>query len=486
MKKQSFLRTIALILLLTMLLSSIGFAAESKEKTPEELYKQYEVLKQLYFDTNHEPSTSEELLDGFMKNLLEKYPEKYSELMDLFLSSTDQYGGYFTEQEYKNAYGFSGRYAGIGVQVGMKDEFVVIEEIYDGPAKNVGLKVGDKIVSVDGVDTTWADISEIGDLVRGEEGTTLKMTVIRPGVLNPIEVELIRQRIKLSAIEWEYLGEDKENPEDIGYIKITGFDDYYTYVDFYYAMNRFYNSKTEKLIIDVRDNRGGELDALVNILNVLCPDGDKLFFTVKYNNDQTQKIYGNNFHIPYKQLIVLANENSYSAAEVFAGTIKDLGLGKVLGKKTHGKGVGQTHSTVFGSDTAVISTMDIILPKTGSYNGIGVSPDIEVTNAKVKADLPYLPPMKYVSDVSVGFGGDVVLGVETYLNVLGYLTNEPNIYFDKRSEGALKRFQKDMGITADGVINKTTIENLYKAMAAVREMAVTKDTQLQKALELLK
>jgi carboxyl-terminal processing protease len=220
------------------------------------------------------------------------------------------------------------------------------------------------------------------------------------------------------------------------------------------------------------------------MLNLIVPGKDVLLGTLK-ESDAEQKIYSTGDGVSLPNLVVLANEHSYSAAEVFTGTLKDLDLATVIGTHTGGKAKGQQHIPLEDGSVAVITSLNVFLPVTGSYQDTGILPDIEITNKTVLPELPELLP----TDASKTFYGwelDAgVMAVEQRLKLLGYFDGVPDIRYDPRAQKAVTAFQADSSLPATGTIDAATVLALESAVDAYAGTEVLSDTQLEEALRYL-
>ncbi len=213
---------------------------------------------------------------------------------------------------------------------------------------------------------TGKDLDSIVALIKGEEGTTVNVTILRG---EEIEFALERRQIEVPSIYSEML----EN--NIGYISIVGFDTV-TADQFETAVSDLQSQGMSSLIIDVRDNPGGTLDSVTEILDQILPEGmtvyteDKQGEREEFYSDEATKI-----ELP---IVVLINENSASASEIFAGAIKDFGAGTLVGKTTYGKGVMQIVRQFTDGSAVKITNAYFYTPNGTVINGVGVSPDVEV------------------------------------------------------------------------------------------------------------
>ena len=206
---------------------------------------------------------------------------------------------------------------------------ITVEEIYeDTPAETAGMETGDVLTAVDEKDVTGMDLSDVVDLVKGEEGSKVKITVQRGG--DSIEMEMTRKIVKTQTVEI------KMKDEDVGYLKISEFDEV-TLEQFREGMEELEHQGMKGLVVDLRDNPGGNLDTVCEILDLILPEGI-IVYTEDKEGKRVETKTSDEEHQFTKPMAVLVNGNSASASEVFTGAVQDYGLGTVIGTQTFGKG----------------------------------------------------------------------------------------------------------------------------------------------------
>lgn len=231
----------------------------------------------------------------------------------------------------------TGKYGGVGITVGLKDSMIVITDILEGySAQKEGLRRGDKIIEIDGNSMLGKKVSDVRTYTRGEPGSTMRMKVLRGD--KEIDFTLTRQEIQLKNVGYKGVLEN-----GIGYIKLDRFSRYAEneVVD---AINEIKSKGEVKgIILDLRDNPGGLLDAAIGILNKFVDKGNLLLTTKGRKQDSERKYFSNETPLIGKEvpLVLLINENSASASEIVAGAIQDLDRGVLVGTKSFGKGLVQ-------------------------------------------------------------------------------------------------------------------------------------------------
>ena len=281
---------------------------------------------------------------------------------------------YYIDSEYgfENFTGHAtGNYSGIGISISLEqDGSIKIGYVSpETPAQKAGMLEGDIIVSVDGKSVKGLDTSGVASLVKGKKGESVRITVSRNGEEKTFDV--VRDNISASSVTSKKFG-------DIGYVHMSSFDD-----DADIEMRNQIDAMGEikGLVVDLRDNPGGLLSTAVNTLDMFINEGK--FIVVKYKDGKVEEAISASGKQIYKMpLVVLTNENSASASELFTAAIKENNRGISVGKTTYGKGSVQ-RSYPLGNDTGVNLTIGrFFSPKGNEINGIGVSPDVEASNAE--------------------------------------------------------------------------------------------------------
>jgi carboxyl-terminal processing protease len=297
------------------------------------------------------------------------YNSIYSGVME---SLEDPYSVYYTPEEYEDMQvSTSGTYYGIGAGVSqdLTTMEVTISKVYRGtPSEEAGLKNGDQILSVEGIDATSVEVSELVQHIRGEEGTTVHMVIYRASTNETLEFDVERRHVELPSIEGEML------EDGIGYIQITEFQKK-TDEQFAEMVKQLQTQGAKGLIIDVRANPGGLLTTVVNLLDQVLPEGFLVYVEDKYGNRDEYTSDAACLDMP---IVVLTDEHSASASEIFAGAMKDYEYATLVGKTTYGKGIVQNLIPLSDGDAIKITVAKYFTPKGNDIHEIGVAPDVEV------------------------------------------------------------------------------------------------------------
>ena len=283
----------------------------------------------------------------------------------------DPYSQYLTAEEMaKLSETTTGKFQGIGVIISPDEDgtVTVISPIKGSPADRAGVESGDKILKINGKDFSAEKINEASKEMRGEKGTTVKILLLKKKNLKTEEVEIKREEIKIDSIIKDKIG-------DLGYIGITMFDEE-TGKDFVKALNELTSEGVKGIILDMRGNPGGVVDAAVEIGDAILPKTS--FVTLKDNKGEVVQDYKLDDKYNDIKMVVLVNEGSASASEILAGAIRDLDRAKIIGKTTYGKGVVQNVMSLPGGDGLKLTTSEYFTPSGKSINKKGIVPDIEV------------------------------------------------------------------------------------------------------------
>lgn len=350
-----------LVLIPVMICLAIGmkFILGKKVNLPPETVSKINLVLEVLENEYLFEYTDEDIENGIMKGLMQGIGDVYSE--------------YYTVKEFNDMVASTkGNFCGIGVMIRQNAEtrlVDVVDVLEGGSAIEAGIKTGDTIVAVDGKripDDVTAEVAM--DMVRGEAGTNVKLTVIRDG--ESLDFEMTRKVMPVISVKYEM------KDDDIGYIYLEQFTDA-SARQFKEAMDALVKEGMKGLIIDVRNNPGGTLTSVLAISDYLMPEGLIMYEEDKNGNRQEYNSTDADAHLNVP-CVILANENSASASEVFAGAMKDHKLATIVGKTTYGKGIVQT-LRMLSDGTGMKFTHKHYFTPNGNYiHGTGIKPDIEV------------------------------------------------------------------------------------------------------------
>ncbi len=283
----------------------------------------------------------------------------------------DPYTEYYDKEEAQALLeNTNGEFSGIGATLTQAsgDTGVTIVNVYkDSPADKAGLKAGDILYQVDDHEVAGEDLETVVSWVKGETGTEVTLKVRRDG--EELTVTAVRDTIEVQTVEYEM----KE--DNIGYLSVSEFDKV-TYDQFSEALDSLEEQGMEGLVIDLRNNPGGNLDTVTDMLRLLLPKGT--IVSIKDKDGNTEELTCDGEHEFTKPLAVLVNQYSASASEIFSGAVQDYGTGQIVGVTTYGKGVVQQLTDLGDGTYLKLTIAEYYTPSGRSINGIGVEPDVEV------------------------------------------------------------------------------------------------------------
>ncbi len=366
--KKNIYRIIMLIIItvfVTMLFTIVGFTNYLKkdgnikyiissveaDNLETEILKIRAVIDEYYLKDIDE----QKLIDGAIKGYVEALGDKYTEYL---------VGEEWNEMKTNTL----GHYVGIGIYITSDTEnnqIVVIAPMDGSPSQEAGIMAGDIILKIDDVEYTGEQIDTAAEVMKGEEGTTVKLEIKRGEEILTVEVE--RKEIRMNKVTSKIL------EENVGYIRIPSFDEG-TADEFKENVKNLMNSGATKFIIDVRDNTGGIVSEALEIAEYIMPKDKTLMITIN-KNEKREETKSKGKNILDGDLVVLINGNSASSTEILAAAIKDNNRGKLIGTKTYGKGVMQQILQLPEGNALKITTEEFVTPNGNKIDGIGIEPD---------------------------------------------------------------------------------------------------------------
>ena len=367
-KSNRIYKTIMLVLLtaiITFIITSISM---------------YNVLGKKTIKTLTNSSSIESTFNNFKKFIEKKYigtidEEKMLEsaIKGYVEGLDDEYSEYITKEEMKEYMEeTNGKYVGIGVYISnntQTNQIVVLMPMKGSPAEEAGMKSGDIITKIDGVEYKGEDLSKASNALKQEEGTKVKVEILRDN--QTIELEIERKTIKINHVESGVIN------NSIGYIQISTFDDG-CYDEFKQKIDELKTKNIKSLIIDLRNNGGGIVEEAINIADLFTTKNSTLLITTGKNTEEeiTKAKKDKEIDMP---IVILVNENTASASEILTAAIKEnCDKVTIVGKTTFGKGVIQTIFTLTDGSGLKLTTNEYYTPKRNKINKIGIKPDVEV------------------------------------------------------------------------------------------------------------
>ena len=283
-------------------------------------------------------------------------------------------------------------YVGIGITIQQAEDgsgFLIVMVNQNGPAQEAGIQVNDLLIAVEDQDVREMTADQVRELIRGEAGTKVSLTVMRQGEHQTLGVE--RRRIESAVATGQML------TDGIGLVKISNFDERCA-SESIAAVQKLQQEGAKKIIFDVRNNPGGYAEELVKLLDYLLPEGD-LFRSVSY--DGTEKVDTSDADCLDMPMAVLINGSSYSAAEFFAAALQEYQAATIVGEPTVGKGVYQTTISLGDGSAVALSTGKYFTPKGNSLMDVGVIPDVRVDVDEETAEKIYYGTLGYADDLQI-------------------------------------------------------------------------------------
>lgn len=343
------------------LIVGFGWLFASNYKHFGNLIKVIVLVKTQYLDK----ANYDAMVDGAIKGVVESLNDPYSAYLDPVTYKQLQ------EQ-------IRGSFGGLGILVGMKEEYLTVARTYSGtPAYQNGLQPGDVIYKIDGREVQGIDLETAVQLMRGPVGTQVTLTIIRPNTRDPFDVPLTRQEIRVPTVEGKML------KNGIAYILISQFSEK-TPEELGEVVDKLKKEGMRGIVLDLRNNPGGELKSAVRVASNFVPAGPVVFIEYKGGRLEEHQANGNSLNLP---LAVLVNGGSASAAEIVAGAVKDTGTGLLVGQKTFGKGVVQMVFELGNGAGLKLTTARYLTPDKNDINKKGIEPDVAVEYTDGGADL---------------------------------------------------------------------------------------------------
>lgn len=447
-------------------------------------------------DRYYKDLSKDELIEGALRGIFDTMDD-YTVFYNV-----DEANSFFSTME--------GNYQGVGVEIMETSEGALVTRVFsNSPAEGAGILPDDIIVKVDGHDVKGFSTSDIANLIRGEKGSFVKIGIIRGSSSDIIYFNVERNVVNLSPVDWAIY-------DDVMYIKLDSFSSNSSHF-FELALKEADNKGIKKLVLDLRNNLGGEVGQAVNIARLLVRKG--IITTLDFKSEESRDaVYRSYLENPKYVTAVLVNGNTASASEILASAIQDSGDGFLVGSKTYGKGVFQNlypilkpsayerYKALYGESIVdgyewmnkhkiQVYQSDIIgwtKMTTGHYltrngemiDGVGLKPNFIVEDYNLIEGIDINSIKQLDSSVTVelnGVGNDVY-NAEKILKIKGYEIDNPDNTLDAKTSDALKKYQTGKGISVTGALDNATREKLNNDLITLR---LTVDRPFSKAVDLL-
>jgi carboxyl-terminal processing protease len=406
-----------------------------------------------------EPVDRTKLIDGAIEGMLQSIGDPYTTYMD---------------QEEAKAFQqhISASFEGIGATMEEIDgRIVIVAPIKGSPAEAAGLKPNDQVIKVGDQSLEGMKVHEAVMLIRGKKGTKAELTILRSG--KEIQITIVRDTIPLETV----YSERKE--ENIGVIRIASFAET-TAAEYKEAVKKLLDQGIRGLVIDLRQNPGGLVDAAEEISETILADGKPIVqFKRRGAEADVVRAKHNDIGLTGIPMAVLMDGGSASAAEIVAGALSLSADLPLIGEKTFGKGTAQTTQPFQDGSNIKYTIAEWLAPDGSTINKTGLQPDI-VVKLPAYADLPFISSEIVMKETEFS---DEIKYVQTMLNALGFDPEREDGFFDGATKRAVIRYQQARKLETTGVVQGDTTRSLIKD---IRELIQANDTQLEKALEVVR
>lgn len=463
-KKFTFIMGIFLVIFLTAGITTIALTfgdekveslAPDKHAEFEKLYSTYDKIKDDYYEEVDE----EKLVDGAINGMIKSLDDPYSAYMDKKEASS------FHES-------ISSSFEGIGAEIQEQDgQIMVVSPIKGSPAEKAGVKPNDIILSVDGKSVEGLTSSEAVLKIRGEKGTKVDLSISRAGESEPIELTIKRDTIPIETVYAEMLD------DGVAKIQVTSFSEH-TVQELKKALEEMSKKDMKGLVLDLRGNPGGLLDQAIEMASLFIPNG-KVVLQVEDRSGKKDVYKSENdgeLEIP---VVVLIDDGSASASEIVAAAVSESADIPLIGVKSFGKGTVQTAQDFEDGSNFKYTAAKWLTPEGNWIHKKGIKPDITVKLPDY-ASLPYISPDK---ELKASDSSSEVKAAEEMLKEAGHDPGKIDGFFDEATKNAVTAFQREQKIKETGTIKDDTT---VKLMQVIREKILKNDTQVKKAVEVLK
>ncbi|WP_455906947.1 lmo1851 family serine protease [Peribacillus frigoritolerans] len=463
-KKFTFIMGIFLVIFLTAGITTIALTfgdekveslAPDKHAEFEKLYSTYDKIKDDYYEEVDE----EKLVDGAINGMIKSLDDPYSAYMDKKEASS------FHES-------ISSSFEGIGAEIQEQDgQIMVVSPIKGSPAEKAGVKPNDIILSVDGKSVEGLSSSEAVLKIRGEKGTKVDLSISRAGESEPIELTIKRDTIPIETVYAEML------EDGVAKIQVTSFSEH-TVQELKTALEEMSKKDMKGLVLDLRGNPGGLLDQAIEMASLFIPNG-KVVLQVEDRSGKKDVYKSENDGELKIPVVVLIDDGSASASEIVAAAVSESADIPLIGVKSFGKGTVQTAEDFEDGSNFKYTAAKWLTPEGNWIHKKGIKPDITVKLPDY-ASLPYISPDK---ELKASDSSSEVKAAEEMLKEAGHDPGKIDGFFDEATKNAVTAFQREQKIKETGTIKDDTT---VKLMQVIREKILKNDTQVKKAVEVLK
>nr|WP_314728281.1 S41 family peptidase [Bacillus sp. Marseille-Q3570] len=425
----------------------------------EKIEKTYELISEKYVDDVDQ----EKLLEGAIQGMVNTLDDPYSVYMDAK-----------TAEQFNDT--LESSFEGIGAEVTMMDGYVtIVAPFEDSPAEKAGLKPHDQIISIDGKSTKGLDLYDAVLKIRGKKGTTVKLEIKRAGVSDPLTIDVKRDEIPIETVYSDIIENDGKK---IGHMKITSFSED-TASDFEKQLKDLEGKGIDGLVIDVRGNPGGFLNAVQDIAQLFITKDDPIVQIESRNGDK-QRFFSDTSKKKSYPIVGLIDKGSASASEILAAALKEAGGYEVVGEKSFGKGTVQQAVEMEDGSSLKLTMFKWLTPDGNWIHKKGVEPTIE----KEQPAFYRANPITIEKPLTYDMTGEQVKNVQTILKGLGFNPGRDDGYYDNKTETAVRAFQNANKVKATGKVDEETASLMEQKLLEKIDSGKN-DQQLQTAIEVL-
>ncbi|MBM7654783.1 lmo1851 family serine protease [Neobacillus cucumis] len=463
LKKFHFIMLLFFLVFLSAGITTFALAF-GKEKvvtvTPDrtefnKLYEAFDTLKNGYYQNVND----KKLINGAIDGMVNSLDDPYSDYM-----SSD------AAKSFHNS--ISSSFEGIGAEIQEKDgHIVIVSPIKGSPAEKAGIKPNDIVVTVNGKSLQGKNSTEAVTMIRGKKGTKVVLSIRRPGNATPMTLSIVRDTIPIDTV----YGEMVDN--SIAKVQITSFSSN-TSKELVNTLNDLKKKGMKGLVLDLRQNPGGLLDQAVSISSMFVPNG-KVIVKEEDRNGKIKEITSQNEGNPDLPLVVLIDSGSASASEITAAALKESAGVPLIGEKSFGKGTVQTAADFDDGSNLKYTIAKWLTPNGNWIHKKGITPDVVVALPEY-ATLPIIDSNK---ELKLSSSSTEVQTAQKMLKAIGYDPGREDGFFDEKTKQAVIKFQTAQKLPATGVLKGDTT---IKLMTVLSGKIKNSDTQLQKAVEVLK
>lgn len=426
----------------------------------------YNILNSQWYFSRNLKNPTQEIIDNAIKGMLEK--------------NGDEYTSYMTKEEYDSFIGsINQNFSGIGVVYTIIDSRPIIQRVLNNsPAAKAGVMVGDIINKVNNIDVSTKSSNELSSLVRGEKGSTVTIEFLRNNAT--VTLNIIRDVIHATA-------DSRMITDNIGLLEINSFGED-TGTEVKEHLNSLLKSGAKKLIIDVRNNGGGFLNAVEEIASLFLASNQIIIQQELVDGSITTSYSKGNVIKGFDKIVMLANKHSASSSEVLLAALNENLNIPIFGQTSYGKGVAQTLVPFDDGSFLKYTYSQWLTPNGNKINGVGVKPTHPVKLHPVFEQQLMLDNVDLKNlNIKVDSVSEVVTFVQYALDYLGYSVDRFDGYFSTKTRDALVAYQKQVKLDSDGVMNGKTVSTLLSSVMAQQYLNQdVYDLELKEAVKYLK